>query len=91
VIDFNVVLAALLNAFYGALCGAAVALLGYAKSSSVESFEPKKAIQTVIVGAVVGVASTQLGFTYQQAYEWCANMGVLTLVEYIKKAIIRRL
>ena len=69
--------------------GIVISLLGYLKSSTVESFSPRKMLQTVVVGAVVGGVSGFYGRTYEEAYEWCANMGIITVVEYVKKAVIR--
>ena len=75
----------------GAVSGAVTALLGYAKNSTTEDFEPKKALQTIIVGAVVGGIAGYYGWTYTQAYEWAGSMGIITIVEYAKKAILRRI
>jgi hypothetical protein len=74
----------------GIISGAVTALLGYAKSSAVESFDPKKAVQTIIVGAVVGGFAGAWGVTYQQAYEYLGSVGAITLIEYVKKAILKR-
>jgi len=75
----------------GVANGAIVSLLGYAKSSKVETFDPRKATQTVIVGAVIGGFAGYYGWTYQQAYEWASSMGIITIIEYVKKAILRRM
>jgi len=75
----------------GAICGSITALLGYAKSVTVEKFDPKKATQTIVVGAVVGGISGYYGWTYEEAEEWATNIGLVTLIEYLKKAISRRL
>jgi len=75
----------------GAICGSVTALLGYAKSSTAESFDWKKARQTMIIGAVIGGISGYFGWSYDKAEEWASNMGITTLIEYIKKAILRRL
>jgi len=75
----------------GAICGSITALLGYAKSSTTESFDWKKARQTMIIGAVIGGISGYFGWSYDKAEEWASNMGITTLIEYIKKAILRRL
>jgi len=76
--------------FAGTVCGAVTALLGYAKSVTVEKFNPKKALQTVVVGAVIGGVSGYYGWSYSRAEEWATNVGLITLVEYLKKAILRR-
>jgi len=75
----------------GAICGAVTALLGYAKSVTSEKFEPAKAAQTIVVGAVVGGVSGYYGWTYEEAEEWATNIGLTTLVEYLKKAIWRKI
>jgi len=75
----------------GIISGAIVMLLGYAKSSTVESFDPRKAGQTIIIGAVVGGIAGYSGWTFEYAYEWAASAGVITVVEYLKKAVYRRL
>ena len=75
----------------GMVCGAITALLGYAKSVTVEKFNPKKAGQTVVVGAVIGGVSGYYGWTYQQAEEWASNIGLVTLTEFIKKAVWRKI
>ena len=88
---WEVVIGTIKGILAGAICGAITALLGYAKSSTKEDFNPKKARQTIIVGAVIGGIAGYQGWTYQQAYEWAGSTGVIVLVEYIKKAILRRL
>jgi len=75
----------------GVICGTITALLGYAKSVTSEEFDPKKAIQTMVVGAVVGGVSGYYGWTYDQAEEWASNIGLVTLTEYLKKAIWRKI
>jgi len=75
----------------GAVSGAITALLGYAKSSSVESFDVSKAVQTLIVGAIVGGCAGYWGVSYTQAYEYLGSVGAITLIEYLKKAVWRRI
>jgi len=75
----------------GIVSGAITALLGYAKSSSVESFDVSKAVQTLIVGAVVGGCAGYWGTSYTQAYEYLGSVGAITLIEFVKKAIWRRI
>ena len=74
----------------GILSGALTAFTGYLKSAG-EKFQPKKAIQTIIVGGLVGGIAGYTGWTYTQAYEWASTVGIITLAEYIKKAVWRRL
>jgi len=73
----------------GALNGVIIALLGYAKSSTSESFSSEKAVQTMIVGAFIGGIAGYYGWTYARAYEWAATMGFITIFEYVKKAVWR--
>jgi hypothetical protein len=73
----------------GAASGVVVAALGYAKAHTTEDFDPAKFIQTVVVGAVVGGIAGEAGMSYEQAQDWASTMGVVTLTEYIKKAVWR--
>jgi len=75
---------------FGAVSGAIICLTGYAKSSTVETFNWKKARQTIIVGAVVGGIGGYYGMTFTEAYEFASTMGVLVIVEHVKKALFRR-
>lgn len=73
----------------GLVAGALTAVLGYAKSVTVETFDPKKAVQTLIIGAIVGGYAGYAGVTYEQAYEFFGTIGAITVIEYIKKAVWR--
>jgi len=73
----------------GVLSGITIAFFGYAKSVTEEGFDPKKALQTMFIGAVVGGVAGYYGWTYEQAYEWLSSMGLITVIEYVKKALIR--
>lgn len=70
--------------------GILTAILGYFKSSG-EVFDTKKALQTVVIGGTVGGIAGLYGWSYQEAYQWASTVGIITLVEYIKKGILRRL
>jgi hypothetical protein len=74
----------------GVVSGAVTALLGYAKSSG-ESFDVGKAVQTLIVGAIVGGCAGYWGVSYTEAQDYLGSVGALTLIEYLKKAIWRRI
>jgi len=74
----------------GIISGAISALLGYAKNAG-ENFEPKKAIQTLVVGGFIGGVASYEGMSYTRTEEWLESIGAITLLEYIKKAIWRRL
>jgi len=75
----------------GVVSGAITALLGYAKSSTVESFNAEKAAQTLIIGAIVGGYAGYWGVSYTQAYEYLGSVGAITLIEFVKKAVWRRI
>lgn len=75
----------------GMINGAIIAALGYARLAGKEDFDEKKFLQTAIIGAVVGGVGADAGWTYSQAYEWASTMGLITIIEYIKKAVWRRL
>ena len=74
---------------YSTFIGVVIAFFGYAKSG--EPFDPEKFIITPIVGAITGVVMGIYGFDYSQAQIWLQNAGVLSLVEIVGKAIVRRL
>ena len=74
---------------YSTFIGVVIAFFGYAKSG--EPFDPEKFIITPIVGAITGVVMGIYGFDYTTAQTWLQNAGVLSLVEIIGKAIVRRL
>jgi hypothetical protein len=73
----------------GILSGAITALLGYTKSVG-ENFDPQKAYQTLIVGAIVGGVAGYLGVEYNTAEEYLESIGAITLIEYVKKSILKR-
>lgn len=74
----------------GILSGLGAAALGFAKSAGSE-FDWKNFVQTLIVGGFVGGVAGYIGITYQNSLDWLATTGGLTLFEYIKKAILRRI
>jgi len=73
----------------GIFSGCVIACLGYAKSVTVEDFEPTKALQTIIIGGFVGGAGVLIGMPYKEAYEYLVCIGAVTVVEYLKKAVWR--
>ena len=73
----------------GALNGAAIALLGYGKSSNAEEFDWKKAAQTTILGAIIGGIAGAEGMNYQQAQDWAEQTGAIIIAEYALKSIWR--
>lgn len=79
----------LIGVVAGALNGLGIACLGYAKSAKVEDFDERKFLQTAVVGAIVGAGAGYAGVTYQTATEWAASSGLIVIIEYIKKAVLR--
>jgi len=73
----------------GILSGAITSLLGYAKSVTSETFDKDKAIQTLIVGAFIGGIAGYYGWTFEKAETWATDIGLITVFEYVKKALIR--
>jgi hypothetical protein len=74
----------------GAVSGIIAAVLGYAKNiPKGEEFDEGKFVQTVIVGGIVGACAGEMGLTYEQAYDWAASIGLVTLIEYMKKMVWR--
>lgn len=78
-----------LGIFGGAISGVAAAALGFAKSSG-ESIDNSKFLQTVVVGGVVGGVGGYLGMDYTTAYTYVGSIGGITLIEYVKKTVLRR-
>jgi len=75
----------------GIVSGVITALLGYAKNSGVEDFDPKKAVQTIVVGGFVGGVAGYVGVDYAETQEWLSTIGALTVFEYVKKAVVKRI
>ena len=82
------------NIAIGIGSGIVFGLLGYLKSAG-EEFDVKKFTQTLIVGAVVGGIGGYLGMSPEEAQEYLQTAGlyggITTLVEYVKKSILKRL
>ena len=82
------------NILIGVGSGIIFGLLGYLKSAG-EEFEPKKFVQTLIVGAVVGGIGGYLGMSPEEAQQYLQTVGlyggIVTLIEYVKKSILKRL
>ena len=75
---------------YGIANGMIITFTGYAKSHG-EDWDWAKAIQTVIVGGFVGGVAGYYGMTFTTAQDWLESIGAITLFEYIKKAIWKRI
>jgi len=75
----------------GTVNGLMISALGYAKNVTSETFDPGKFAQTCVVGAIVGGVGGEMGLSYADAQSWCASSGLIVIIEYIKKAIVRGL
>jgi len=73
----------------GLLSGVFIAGSGYLKSRTTEEFDVEKFTQTVTVGAVIGFIMGVLGCSFQEAEQLAIDMGLIQLVENLKKAAIR--
>jgi len=82
------------NILLGIGAGVVWGIMGYLKSPG-EEFDPEKFTQTVIIGAIVGAIGGYLGMSPEETYEQMQAIGIYAgftmLVEYVKKAIVRRL
>jgi len=74
---------------YSVFLGVIYALMGYAKSMG-EAFDPEKFIVTPITGVFAGIVMAYYGLPYSEALTWLANAGVLSLIEFVGKALVRR-
>ena len=73
----------------GIISGIIIAASGYLKSRTYEEFDVEKFMQTVMVGAIVGFIMGALGWEFQKAEQFALDMGLIQLVENLKKAAIR--
>lgn len=77
---------------YSVFIGVIIAFLGFAKSSNPnEQFSPDKLVITPITGLFAGIVMAFWQLDYSSAFVWMANTGVLTWIEFVGKAIVRRL
>jgi len=76
---------------YGAFTGLFIAGAGYLKHKPLPDFDPSKFIQTLIVGGIAGGVMAFYGLDFDQALTWVANAGIVTYIEYVKKAIGKRI
>ncbi len=76
---------------YSVTIGVVIAFLGYAKSSNPEEqFSPDKLIITPITGLFAGIVMAFWQVGYSSALVWMANTGVLTWIEFVGKAVVRK-
>jgi len=75
---------------YSVLIGIFMAFMGYFKTQG-ETFDPEKFLITPLTGAFAGLVMAFYGYDYTHAVTWLANAGVLSLIEIVGKAMVRRL
>jgi len=80
---------ALWNVSQGIFSGLVAAFFGFMKSKD-EKFDLRKFVQTLVIGGLVGGVAQVAGMTYDDAYDYLASIGIISLAEYIKKLIWRR-
>lgn len=76
---------------YGIISGAITALLGYAKSHTVESFDGTKALKTLVIGAFIGLVAAYYNIDFTTAEQWLGSIGAITVVQYVLRAIARKI
>ncbi len=87
----------ILAILYGAIAASTYASVGYFKTTGgdPQKFDKVKFLSTLILGLILGGIGGYLGWSPQVVEEWLAGMmllgGVLILVEWLAKGIIRRL
>lgn len=81
---------------YGALSGGGIAIGGLLnarakaqQTGTKENFDQHKFAITILIGAVVGAVGGYMGWDYNHAYVWLANMGGVALIEHYGKATWR--
>lgn len=88
--DFNSILLGIWSGFL-------IAFFGYLKTVQKDEngvprlaeFESLKFIQTIAIGAIAGAYASYSGLSYDAASTVLFSMGIVTIVEYILKTIIR--
>lgn len=75
---------------YSVCIGVFIAFLGYAKTNPLEHFDPVHFIVTPITGLLAGIVMVFFNVDYSEAQTWMANAGVLFLLDFIGKALVRR-
>jgi len=74
---------------YGAVVGAINALIGYLKNISNEKFELKKAITSIVIGAIIGMISTSehidLDYAKQLIAVYLFNNAIIALKKAVAK------
>ena len=73
----------------GAASGVLVAVGGYLKNAGTD-FSWSNFGQTVVEGVIVGGVGGALGVSYAAAQDYLVSVGAVTLIDYVKKIIVRR-
>jgi len=73
----------------GAASGIVAAGSGYLKNAGSE-FSMQNFAETVFEGAVVGAVAGSLGISYSAAEDYLVTVGAVTLIDYVKKTLTRR-
>ena len=76
---------------YSVLVGVFMAFLGYLKTNPLEAFSPELFVTTPVTGVFAGVVMAFFKVDYAAAMTWLATAGALALIEFVGKAVVRRL
>ena len=66
-------------------------LLGYFRNTPPEKFNAGKFFATLIIGAIVGLFTGALGWSYDQTTEWLATSGLIVWIYWIAEIVAKRL
>lgn len=75
---------------YSVFIGVFIAFAGYGKTDPNEPFDAMHFIVTPITGVFAGVIMALLKVSYSEALTWLANAGVVVILDYVGKALVRR-
>lgn len=75
---------------YSVLIGVFIAFVGYAKTDPFEPFDAVHFLVTPLTGIFAGMIMAVLKVSYSEALTWLANAGIITLLDYVGKALVRR-
>jgi len=76
----------------GILSGWGYAILGLGRAlQKGEKFEPRKFVQTLIIGGIIGGCAGYMGVEYVVAEEYLASIGIIYTIERVKKLVYTKL
>jgi len=81
----------IINVIAGASTGVGVAVAGYWKTEEKEKANYVKLAETAFVGAIVGGVGGFLGLNYNNAFTYVTNTGLITIIQYTGKIIVRKI